>query len=453
MTQPELRDDGAFEALMATRLDLLTGGDWDAYYPAMAHWLHASSSDSAIRLRAVERLCMAVFWAERQSVAEARRNGLTLSFDSQERVRWLIAQLELAHRDHDDAIPAFLQQLRYTSLDDGNRDIVQRWLLTLSESPPSGVRSDVVDGSLVLIAQFDEDHADEVARLFALLDSPSNYVRACAARKLSGIDCEHLSASAAFSRILDKEIQRPGIAGPFWSEWQFMTESVPVNAIDWMLEILDRRVGAEPADMPFNGIDFHLHEICSGSPDAVRHMLDGGHYELAIETATEVRGVVPGMESVLRELAEREDYLVYYRAQVHLALYYGVIHPAGAHGSIRRWQNWSPECDVVAFYWGQDKEVLSVLVLYPVGGREHFDDALAWSLTNRLLPAELRGALVHSRMMGFEEGPPEPFVMPHQTIFDFTSGARVTLDGDSLEKRWLRIEISGGRLGKRWTPR
>ncbi len=438
---------------MATRLDLLTGGEWDEYYSTMAHWLHASNGDSAIRSRAVERLCMAVFWAERHSVAEAKRNGATRTFDSATRVKWLTAQLELSQRSYDDTIPAFLQQLRYTSLDDGNRDILQQWLLTLSASPPRGVRSDVVDGSLVLIGQFDEDHADEVARLIALLDAPSDYVRACAAHKLSGIDCEHLSASAAFSLILDKEVQRPGIAGPFWSEWQFMSESVPVNPIDWMLEILDRRVGAEPADMPFNGIDFHLHEICSGSPDAVRHMLDGGHFELAIETATEIRGVVPGMEEVLREMADRADYLVYYRAQVHLALFYGVVHPAGAHGSIRHWHDWSPECDVVAFHWGQDTEVLSVLVLYPVGGREHFDDAPAWSLTNRLLPTELRGPLVHNRTMGSGEGPPEPFVMPHQTLFDFTSGARVTLDGDSLKKRWLRIEISGGRLGKRWTPR
>ncbi len=34
----------------------------------------------------------------------------------------------------------------------------------------------------------------------------------------------------------------------------------------------------------------------------------------------------------------------------------------------------------------------------------------------------------------------------------YASGARVTLSGDPAARRWPRIEISGGRLGKRWRP-
>lgn len=56
------RSDQAFWSLRDASLEF-TPEQWDAYYPSMARWLLHDSSE--IRACAMERLCMAVFWAER----------------------------------------------------------------------------------------------------------------------------------------------------------------------------------------------------------------------------------------------------------------------------------------------------------------------------------------------------------------------------------------------------
>jgi hypothetical protein len=224
-----------------------------------------------------------------------------------------------------------------------------------------------------------------------------------------------------------------------------------VDAIEWMMDILEHRNGPEPADMPFNGIDFYLHEICAYSPETVRRMIKGGHLELAVETAMETHGVVPGMEAVLRELADHPDYLAYYPSQVQLARYCRVLHPGRAHGSIRHLPNWSADCDTYCFHWGKDRTTLLTLVLYPKDSLAPFDDALAWSLIDKFLPTELRGEPVNSPIGSWNDGPAEPLILGNQLQWSYAAGPSVRLDGDVTTKIWQRIEINGGRLGKHWS--
>jgi hypothetical protein len=56
-----------------------------------------------------------------------------------------------------------------------------------------------------------------------------------------------------------------------------------------MLDLLERRNGEPPHDMAFNDIAFHLHELCSHSPEMVLRMTAHGFDELAAMTATEDR--------------------------------------------------------------------------------------------------------------------------------------------------------------------
>lgn len=77
----------SFWKLRETPLHELGGAEWDGYYEKMAPFLR--HADPEIRSCTVERLAMAVLWAERQPAEQARY-----------RLDWLLEHLELAHQNH-----------------------------------------------------------------------------------------------------------------------------------------------------------------------------------------------------------------------------------------------------------------------------------------------------------------------------------------------------------------
>jgi hypothetical protein len=441
--------DRIFFSLEQLPLSDLRGADWEAYYAAMAPWLQ--SADTDIRKRAINRLCTAVLWAEPNGAMWAGDSGVSISSEKAARIRWLLDSFDAAHAINSDIIPLCLDFLGYQ--DDGNpADPVTQWLERLSAAPPPGVDADMIEGTILLRRPFDEDDPADVKRLVALLDHPSNYLRACAARRMSVLEGDALDAAAMFALIKDKEIVRPGIAGPYWSEWGFCREHVPIDPIEWMMDILERRSGPEPENMPFNGIDFHLHEICDHSPQTVLRMMRGGHFNLAIETATETLGVVPGMEPVLRELADHPDHHIRNRSQFHLAHHYRVLHPeAVARGAIQRWPDWSPHADVFSFHYGENR-ALWFIAIYPREDSGQFIDSLAWSLIDQAMPPELRGEIDVHPLHFSSELPPGPYRLGGQMMWRFASGANLEMHGDPDAKTWTRIDIGGAQLGSRWDP-
>jgi hypothetical protein len=438
-----------FASLEQTSLTDLRGAEWDAYYADMVPWL--LDADADIRKRAINRLCTAVLWAEPNSVVRARNDGVTIPHDQIVRIGWLLDGFDAAHVIQPDIIPFCLDHLRHqnsTSTDDP----VMQWLERLRSSPPPSVDPGMIEGTILLRQPFDEDDPADVARLVALLDHRSNYVRACAARSMSVAEGDALDARSMFALIKEKEIIRPGIAGPYWTEWGFCRDYVPIDPIEWMMDILERRSGPEPEDMPFNGIDFYLHEICDHSPETVLRMMRGGHYNLAIETATETLGRVPGMEPVLRQLADHPEHHIRNRAQFHLAHHYRFLHPeAEERGAIRRWPDWSLHVDVFSFHHGE-KRALWFIVIYPreIGGQ--FTDSFAWSLIDRAMPPELRGAVDFHHLHFDKEPLPTPYRLGNQLMWRFTSGASLEMQGDPDSKTWSRIDIGGAHLGSRWDP-
>jgi hypothetical protein len=437
----------SFRALEQISLTDLRGDSWDGYYAATAPWLGCADAD--IRERAINRLFTAVLWSEPQAARDEQRTASGLPNDTGARIAWLLATLETAHKRHADIIPFSLDHLRFQG--GTPDDPVTRWLERLRLSPPPAVDPAMIEGTLLLRQPLDEDDPADVARVVALLDHPSDYLRACAARTLSAMDGEALDATTMFALIHDKEIARPGIAGPYWSEWQFCREHVPIDPIEWMMDILERRSGPEPDDMPFNGIDFYLHEICDRSPETVQRMIRGGHVQIAIETATETPGTVHGMEPVLRTLADNPDVHVRSRAQSHLAHYYRFLHQeAGRSGGIRRWPEWSPEAEVFSFHFGDDRKLWFV-VIHPRAPDGRFTEEEAWSLVDRALPPDLRGA-IDFHALDFEKKQPAPHRLGDQLMWRFTSGANLSMHGDPDAKVWSRIDIGGAHLGARWNP-
>jgi hypothetical protein len=446
-----LRMDDAptFADLEQTSLSDLRGTDWDTYYTAMTPWLRDADAD--IRQSAINRLWIAVLWAEPNTVVQSRNDGVTIPYDKTARIGWLLDSLDAAKASHPDIIPLCLDHLRYEN-GDGTDDPVTLWLERMLAAPPPGVDPGMIEGTILLRQPFDEDNPADVARLVALLDHPLNYVRACAARRISVAEGDALDATEMFALIKDKEIVRPGIAGPYWSEWQFCREDVPIDPIEWMMEIVERRNGPEPEDMPFNGIDFYLHEICDHSPETVLRMMRGGHFGLAIETATETRGAVPGMEPVLRQLADHADHHIRNRAQFHLAHYYRFLHQeAETRGVIRRWPDWSTDAEVFSFHHGEQR-MLWFVVICPRKDSGPFTDAVAWSLIDRALPPELRGEVDFHYLDVLKKPPPAPYRLGDQMMWRFASSANLEMHGDPDGKTWSRIDIGGAHLGSRWDP-
>jgi hypothetical protein len=275
-----------------------TPAQWDTYYPVLTPWLR--HDDAEIRSHAMERLCTAVLWAKPSAVPYKDRDEA----HSLARLAWLLGAIEAAHGASPDIIPLFLANLRYGGDREPFRAPLQAWLNDLLARPRIGVDRDILEGTLVLLEPIDDNWSRQAGRWISLLDHRSDYIRGCASRRLGGIcddDGVDPTEEELLAMITAKELERPGIAGPFWSEnslapnWEKYTL--------WMLDLLERRQGEAPANMPFTDIDFYLHELCCHSPELVRRMMVGGFLELAAMTATEEIHPVPGMEPVLRELA------------------------------------------------------------------------------------------------------------------------------------------------------
>jgi hypothetical protein len=438
--------DNSFAALVATPLHALSGTEWDDFCAAIVPFV--SSANKSEREQAVERLAMAVLWSERSSALEARNAGVTVAIDAAARMNWLLTAITDADKIHADVIAMFLGELKYKDVDKNERGLVLQWLNELAQRPPPNVSRDVIKGTIILVETHDEDSDVEVKRLIDYLDHQSNYIRACAARQLSGMAGDAADTTRLFALIKERELRRPGIAGPFWSQWQFMRESAPVDPIAWMMDILERRSGPEPADMPFNGIDFYLHEICDSSPETVSRMIKGDHMHLAIETATELQSEVPGMAPVLRELADRTEQDIGTRAQIHLARFYRERYPE--HVSfITHHPNWSDRAELFIIFAPDMTQVNSV-ILNPIEQGTEFDDRVAWSLIDRAMPSGLRGEIAFHPLESNRQHPPKPFVLRDRILCCFSSGAYIELHGNVEQAKWKRIEISAGRLGGAW---
>ncbi len=427
MTEPAASERAAFASLREDRLDFKFSAEWDDYYARMTPFL--MSADASIRDSAVERLCMAVFWAERSN---ARRANAEFSLA---RMHWLRGAVEGAAARNPDVRRAFLGYMRYHGGDELFAAPLCAWFADWLAAAADPRLRDELRGALILHAGYSEAASRE---WIAALDDPSDYVRACAAKML-GEWCGETTAPTAkdlFDLIGDKDIARPGVAGPFWSGHGKALDGEPHPA-EWMLRILATRRGAEPDDLPFNGVDFYLHELCYSSPDAVERMLRLGCKELALETALEHRGVVPGMEPILARLGDDPAPDIAAYAIRHLAFYYDVLHPRAGEFQVTRSLDWDARAVVFEIPIANKAHVRVFTVLYPREGARFTDDD-AWSLIDKAVDPARRGALApHEMAFG---GPPAPYRLGSELLFKFER-ARVTLSGDVDAKSWTRAEI------------
>jgi hypothetical protein len=327
------RDNQVFWDLRDAPLHLYGPEEWKSYDPAMAAWL--TNPDPRIRSYAIERLATATLhWDYEHSERAAQKNSVLPA-----RVDWLLTELENAQQQWRDVIPEFLRTLRWHGDDSHVAPQLLRWIDSLASHPAPPADDGVIRGTQLLLTGRNPLTLERVESWIALLDAPSPYLRGCAAYLLGqclddddmadeDVQDVRIPRRSAMMRVIgEKEIARPGIAGPFWGPLHFAypaTDPETIFAAQWMLDLLERRQDIRPDfdEMPFNDIAFYLHELCCDDPSAMLRMIDGGFRELALMTATEIADRVDGAKPVLELLATDPNPDIGAAARAHLARFY-----------------------------------------------------------------------------------------------------------------------------------
>ncbi len=308
--------------------------------------------------------------------------------------------------------------------------------------------------------------------LVQCLDHHDTMVRAYAARALgdrySDTSAEPSPSLPEFVSFLTaKEIERPGIAGPFFSNWfdfdiASFEERAEIKVDDWLLTLLKERKHPEPNTLPCsNGIDFFAHEIFGGRPDLVRKLIDLGHLALALEAAMEEERHIGKMAGLLAEIADRDDIVdstpfeVGRRASWYLADYFQRLHPAGARRGFVAHRKVGERVELLVMLRPDPKgehpgqHAFSAL-LYP-SDHGFLDEAEANVCLEAILPAELRGELL-PRDMPDDGSRPWFYNLASTASVRYRSGAMIHLCGELDEKRYSQIGIRWHGTPGLWRP-
>jgi hypothetical protein len=304
--------------------------------------------------------------------------------------------------------------------------------------------------------------------LFATLDHDDVLVRAMAARTIGERYRDGAVSGMAppfrevVERITEKDILRPGVAGPLLSSWYgwplgSFEACAEVTLDEWICRILAHRKGREPNMLPCsNGIDFFAHEIFGGRADCIRKILDLGHEALAVEAATEVSERIDDMEPILMDLGARQDDEACRRASWHLAYHHHRLHPDGAKRGFVR-QVSLPSADLFLNLSGEADRAPypCAATLYPRDSAS-FDDAEAQRLLDAILPPSVRGEMVAYGMPGDGDAPGAlvSFCFHEEVAPIARRGAtRRRMEPSALaEQRWKRITIIWHGAPEAWSP-
>lgn len=380
--------------------------EWDRWFTAIAPYL--TDPDPKRRDSSVERMLCA---------ARCEK--------SPTRYQWLFEQFYAA-RERPGMTGVILRHLRWHWPHETLEAPARAWLENLPAEWQAMARA-----ATMLNSHFDEEHLND---LLSLLDDESDYLRAAAAHCLGDLNPPKHELRHLIDRISRAELDRAGVAGPFWSALQFAPPTPEVlTPREWMLDLLEQRQGAYPDLWWFNDIDFHLHEICSHHPADVMRMIANGRHDLALMTATEEERPIPGMEQPLLQLGQNTSTGT--AAQAHLACHYGILHPDASPDLISHFPNWQPDAALFLIGPADRPRMGAIHAAAPLS------DARAWELADMLAPPETRGP----RQPSHTDGSPLPsqvdFPVTDTETHNFGSGHAILMCGDRNTRRWQRIRL------------
>ena len=451
-----LKTKALIEQIRSTPLRSLGPEGWDALHEKLLALLRAEEPEAADF--ALDRLAK-VLWAEG---SDARRNREKTFRSAADRLLAVLRALE-GRADLIDFLDDFVSHARTLADDVSFRRAFLDWLAAYTPKPEDAEAwRDAALAYRISMRGFSEDWATATGRLTALLDHPSLQVRACAAYVLGELhiegEVENPDLTELMEAVRKADIERPGVAGPFYEAIQFDLDSLPgdglAQARSWMLSILEHRKAPEPDLLRyhFNGIDFHAHEALAGHPRDIRRLIEIGQPEIAIMAATEDDGVVEGLQSVLIELGNSGDDESCRLAAWHLAYHYRLLHERGAARGFVSRRTLPGGAEVFFNIHPETRRYPYAATIYPPHERG-FTSAEAWEWVHRLLPDDVRGEpLPYVSELLAEALPDGGMVVGDSVNYRLSGGALVELQGEVASEPWRKVQIIWHGPEKTWAP-
>lgn len=334
------------------------------------------------------------------------------------RLGWILANVERRLDKKPELLEQFCSHFLPTLCDPPENEQIRDWLNRLdSEDKSYAIPADTLLALRILYGGYGSTWNKAGELLLAELDHEDPTIRACAAYQI-GTFCRRLapenekedwrrdyavdreategmdSLASYWKLIRDKEIERSGVAGAFWSGAPKWT----VDADEWILALV---VGAEPEPhiryFPC-GIGFDAHERFSRNPAAIRRMIDAGRVGLALEAATEQNEPIAGMQSILIELGMSDNAEIVRRASWALAYSYHYLHPEGERlGFVQRHTQFA-DYDLFLLFSlkileSEQPDIPYAVVLYPKAPQSYWTRKTAKALADRVFPPAARGAV------------------------------------------------------------
>ncbi len=268
------------------------------------------------------------------------------------------------------------------------------------------------------------------------LDHLNPIVRASAAVALANLYDDEIPGLPPILETLDdikqREIDRPGVAGPFWSlakkpfEKIQEKENLQFDELVWLLEIIEKRNGEEPEFSCLLWVDFLAYDLAANNVDALRRLFKADSREMAIELASAFDEFTDEFREILVEMGTSENYNYCSSGSCLLAYNYGELHPEGVRRGIVK-EYIMEDAKIFWIEGGDDPPVCSA-VIWPREGQLH--DLLAWKWIDRLLPPDDRNSLW------------DPQWQTYDSVAFGYSDQKVTLHGNLKDKLWDRVIVA-----------
>ncbi|MFE1743783.1 hypothetical protein [Coleofasciculus sp. H7-2] len=286
--------------------------------------------------------------------------------------------------------------------------------------------------------------------LLAALDHPHPSVRACAAQKIGEFyqygDPDMPPINEMMQLIKDKEIERPGIAGPFFDPICFDFKNIQqsyetqIDVCQWILDILENRKSSKPKlKLKYFGvsIDFQAHELLSNNPSHIQHLIKIGRFDIAVLAATDRERKIEALEHILMDLGNHNEPEIVRLASWHLAYYYHRLHPKGEEMNFVKLISELADIDVFLNFSSDSKPPYAAII-YPKDDNKLMNNQTAWTWINKLFPESVRGKVV-----------PNTWDNEDEVTYQYECGY-IQFRGSVERKEWESVTIAD--YGNFWNP-
>lgn len=286
--------------------------------------------------------------------------------------------------------------------------------------------------------------------LLAALDHPHPSVRACAAQKIGEFyqygDPDMPPINEMMQLIKDKEIERPGIAEPFFDPICFDFKNIQqsyetqIDVCQWILDILENRKSSKPKlKLKYFGvsIDFQAHELLSNNPSHIQHLIKIGRFDIAVLAATDRERKIEALEHILMDLGNHNEPEIVRLASWHLAYYYHRLHPKGEEMNFVKLISELADIDVFLNFSSDSKPPYAAII-YSKDDNKLMNNQTAWTWINKLFPESVRGKVV-----------PNTWDNEDEVTYQYECGY-IQFRGSVERKEWESVTIAD--YGNFWNP-